>query len=55
MHFEKALFLFTSHVAQLCWIIHPRCIRNRYSPLCDHLAQRIQPLVLKVPDTVALK
>lgn len=43
------------HVAQLCWIIHPRCIRNRYSPLRDHLAQRIQPLVLKVPNTVALK
>ena len=55
MHFEKSLGLFTSHVAQLCWIIHPRCIRNRYSPLCDHLTQRIQPLVLKVPDTVALK
>ena len=43
------------HVAQLCWIILPRCIRNRYSPLCDHLTQRIQPLVLKVPDTVTLK
>lgn len=43
------------HVAELCRIIHPRCIRNRYSPLRDHLAQRIQPLVLKVPDTVALK
>lgn len=55
MHFEKALFLFTSHVAQLCWIIHLLCIRNRYSPLRNHLAQRIQPLVLKVPDTVALK
>lgn len=41
------------HVAQLCWIIHPRCIRNRYSPLRNHLAQRIQPLVLKVPDTVS--
>lgn len=45
----------TIHVAELCRIIHPRCIRNRYSPLRDHLAQRIQPLVLKVPDTVALK
>lgn len=55
MHFEKSLGLFTSHVAQLCWIIHTRCIRIRYSPLRDHLAQRIQPLVLKVPDTVALK
>ena len=43
------------HVAELCRIIHPRCIRNRYSPLRDHLAQRIQPLVLKVPNTVALK
>lgn len=55
MHFEKSLGLFTSHVAQLCWIIHPLCIRNRYSPLGDHLAQRTQPLVLKVPDTVTLK
>ena len=55
MHFEKSLGLFTSHVAELRWIIHPRCIRNRYSPLRDHLAQRIQPLVLKVPDTVTQK
>ena len=44
-----------NHVAELCRIIHPRCIRNRNSPLCDHLTQRIQPLVLKEPDTVALK
>ncbi len=55
MHFEKALFLFTSHVAELCRIIHPRYIRNRYSPLCDHLTQRIQLLVLKMPDTVTQK